>query len=92
MVKDSISWTQRVFCSSIIDQLSEIVPNFGRFLPSQILGSRPSKSYTHFITPVVLMFLCMFFKCFFIKVKKNMFLMFFIRKSMFLSSMDKVGR
>jgi len=35
----------------------------------------------------------MFFKCFFIKVK-NMFFMFFIRKSMFLSSMvtsDEIG-
>jgi len=32
-------------------KLTEIAPNFGRFLPSQILGSGPSKSYTHFITP-----------------------------------------
>ena len=29
----------------------------------------------------------MFFKCFFVKVKKHVFFMFFIRKSMFLSSM-----
>jgi len=36
--------------------LSEIVPNFGRFSLSHIVGGRPSKSYTHFITPVVLMF------------------------------------
>ena len=32
------------------------------------------------------MFLCMFFNVFY-KSEKNMFLMFFIRKSMFLSSM-----
>jgi len=31
-------------------KLSEIAPNFGRFFsPSQILGSEPSKSYTHFV-------------------------------------------
>jgi len=33
-----------------IRKLSEIAPNFGRFLPSQILGGRPSKNRTHFIT------------------------------------------
>jgi len=33
-------------------KLSEIAPNFGRFLPSQILGGRPSKNCTHvIITP-----------------------------------------
>jgi len=32
-------------------KLSEKAPNFGRFSLSQILGGRPSKSYTHFITP-----------------------------------------
>jgi len=80
MVKDSISWTQRVFCSSIIDYLSEIVPNFGRFSPCQILGSRPSKSYTHFITPLVLMFFMHVFLMFFIKVKKTCFYVFFYSK------------
>jgi len=30
--------------------MSEIAPNFGRFSPSQSLGGRPYKSYTHFIT------------------------------------------
>jgi len=35
-------------------KLSEIAQNFGRFFsPSQILGGRPSKSYTHFITPTL---------------------------------------
>ena len=75
MVKDSISLTERVFCSSIIHYLSEIVPNCGRFSPSQILGGRPSKSYTHFITPVVLMFLCMFFNVFY-KSEKTCFYVF----------------
>ena len=28
------------------------LPNFGRFVLSQILGGRPSKSYTHVMTPV----------------------------------------
>jgi len=33
-------------------KLSKIAPNFGRFFSlSQILGGRPSKTYTHFITP-----------------------------------------
>jgi len=32
-------------------KLSEIAKNFGRFLPSQILGGRPSKNCTHVITP-----------------------------------------
>jgi len=32
-------------------KLSEIEPNFGFFLPSQILGGRPSKNCTHVITP-----------------------------------------
>ena len=33
-------------------KLSESALNFGRFFStSQILGGRPSKSYTHFITP-----------------------------------------
>ena len=33
-------------------KLSKIAPNFGRFfLSSQILGGRPSKAYTDFITP-----------------------------------------
>ena len=32
-------------------KLSEIAPNFGRFLPSQILGGRPSKNCTHVNTP-----------------------------------------
>ena len=77
MVKDSISWTQRVFCSSIIDYLSEIVPNFGRFSPSQILGSRPSKSYTHFISPVVLMFLCMFLMFFYKSEQKHFYVFLF---------------
>jgi len=31
-------------------KLSEKAPNFGRFLPFQILGGRPSKSYSYFIT------------------------------------------
>ena len=68
--------------------------NFGRFSPdspSQILGSRPSKSYTHFTTPVVLMFYACFFNVFY-KSEKNMFFMFFIRKSMFLSSMRRPKR
>ena len=30
---------------------SKIALNFGRFLLSQILGGRPSKSYTHVMTP-----------------------------------------
>ena len=33
-------------------KLSKIALNFGRFLFSQILGGRPSKSYTHVMTPV----------------------------------------
>jgi len=45
----SISW------GDIRDQswkLSEMASNSGRFLsPFQILGGRPSKTYTHFITP-----------------------------------------
>ena len=32
-------------------KLSKIALNFGRFLLSQILGGRPSKSYTHVMTP-----------------------------------------
>ena len=60
------------------------MPNFGRFSPSQILGSRPSKSYTHFITPVVLMFLCMFFKMFFIKVKKHVFYVYYSKINVFI--------
>ena len=32
-------------------KLTEIAPNFGRFSPSQILGSGTSRSYTHFISP-----------------------------------------
>ena len=32
-------------------QLSKIALNFGRFLPSQILGGWPSKNYTNVITP-----------------------------------------
>jgi len=32
-------------------KLSNIAQNFGRFLLSQILGGRPSKSYTHVMTP-----------------------------------------
>ena len=32
-------------------KLSEIAPKLGRFWPSQILGRRPSKSYTHVMTP-----------------------------------------
>ena len=32
-------------------KLSKIAPNFGRFFASQILGGRPSKTYTDFITP-----------------------------------------
>ena len=51
-------------------------------------GGRPSKSYTNFTTPVVLMFLCMFFKMFFCyKSEKTCFYVFFIRKSMFLTFM-----
>ena len=34
-------------------KLSKIALNFGRFFgPPQILGGRPSKSYTHVMTPV----------------------------------------
>jgi len=33
-------------------KLSKMALNFGRFSPSQILGSRPSKSYIHVMTPV----------------------------------------
>ena len=32
-------------------KLSKIALNFGRFLLSQILGGRPSKSYTRVMTP-----------------------------------------
>jgi len=34
-----------------IRKLSKIALNFGRFLLSQILGGRPSKSYIHVMTP-----------------------------------------
>jgi len=33
-------------------KLSKIALNFGLFSPSQILGGRPSKSFTHVMTPV----------------------------------------
>jgi len=46
------------------------------FSPSQIFGGRPSKSYTHFITPVVLMFLCMFLNVFYKSEKKTCFYVF----------------
>jgi len=39
-------------------KLSAIVPNFGRFLPSQILGGRPSKNCTHVIIPGSLHVVC----------------------------------
>jgi len=32
-------------------KLSQIVPNFGLFLPSQIFWGEPSKNCTQFITP-----------------------------------------
>jgi len=87
------SWSKTPFpgqieCFVAVLLTSEIVPNFGRFSLSQILGGRPSKSYTHFITPVVLMFFIHVFNVFFIKVK-NMFFYVFIWKSMFLTSMQK---
>jgi len=64
--------------------LSEIVPNFGHFSLSQILGGRPSKSYTHFITPVVLMFFIHVFKMFFfIKVKKHVFMFYYLKINVF---------
>ena len=37
-----------------------------------------------FFTPVVLMFLCMFFKCFFIKVKKYVFYVFYSKIIVFV--------
>jgi len=51
MGKDSISWTERVFCSSIID----------------IEGASYLNGYCS------LMFLCMLFNVFLIKVKKTCF-------------------
>ena len=71
MGKDSISWTERVFCSSIID-----------FILIRINVPSKKHVFSYLNGYCSLMFLSMFF----IKVKKHVFNVFLILKLMFLSS------
>jgi len=44
-------WTSSGDIRDQSGKLSKIALNFGRFVLSQILGGRPSKSYTHVMAP-----------------------------------------
>ena len=45
------TWSSSGYIRDQSQKLSKIALNFGRFLLSQILGGRLSKSYTHVMTP-----------------------------------------
>ena len=78
------SWSKTPFPGQIECFVAVLLTSFQKscrifdVFRSQILGGRPSKSYTHFITPVVLMF----FYCFY-KWKKFFFVFFYLKINVF---------
>ena len=73
MVKTPIPGQSECFVAVLLTIVVKNRAEFWTFFALPNFRGRPYKSYTHFITPVVSMFLCIFFNCFFIKVKKHVF-------------------